>query len=116
MKERLIMSTETNVTLDIEGYLVDPEDWDERIATDLAANEDLVLTEEYWAILKFMRSYWMDNKVAPDVRHVLGFLIKENGCDKKIAKTQLFNLFPYGYVKQACKIAGMRRPRGWSTG
>jgi tRNA 2-thiouridine synthesizing protein E len=28
----------------------------------------------------------------------------------------LFVLFPYGYVKQACKIAGMRRPRAWSTG
>jgi tRNA 2-thiouridine synthesizing protein E len=28
----------------------------------------------------------------------------------------LFELYPYGYVKQACKIAGMRRPRAWSTG
>jgi len=24
--------------------------------------------------------------------------------------------FAYGYVKQACKIAGMKRPRAWSTG
>ncbi len=24
--------------------------------------------------------------------------------------------FPYGYVKQACRIAGMKRPRAWSTG
>jgi len=28
----------------------------------------------------------------------------------------MFELFPYGYVKQACKIAGMRKPRAWSTG
>ena len=28
----------------------------------------------------------------------------------------VFELFPYGYVKQACKIAGMRKPRSWSTG
>jgi sulfur relay (sulfurtransferase) DsrC/TusE family protein len=27
-----------------------------------------------------------------------------------------FELFPYGYPGQACKIAGMRRPRVWSTG
>ncbi|HEB86438.1 MAG TPA: TusE/DsrC/DsvC family sulfur relay protein [Gammaproteobacteria bacterium] len=110
------MSAETQVTLDIEGYLVDPEDWDERIATDLAANEDLELTEEYWSILNFMRAFWVDQKVAPDVRHVLAFMVEEHGYDKKIAKTRLFKLFPYGYVKQACKIAGMRRPRGWSTG
>jgi tRNA 2-thiouridine synthesizing protein E len=38
------------------------------------------------------------------------------GVDKKVAKTKLFEMFPYGYVKQTCKIAGMRRPRGWSTG
>jgi dissimilatory sulfite reductase related protein len=31
-------------------------------------------------------------------------------------RNDLFRLFPYGYVKQACKIAGMRRPRAWSTG
>jgi len=36
--------------------------------------------------------------------------------DKKAAKGRLFQLFPYGYVKQACKIAGMMRPRAWSTG
>jgi tRNA 2-thiouridine synthesizing protein E len=34
----------------------------------------------------------------------------------KAGRNDLFVLFPYGYVKQACKIAGMRRPRAWSTG
>jgi hypothetical protein len=28
------------------------------------------------------------------------------GVDKKVAKTKLFEMFPYGYVKQTCKIAG----------
>ncbi len=31
-------------------------------------------------------------------------------------RKRLFDLFPYGYVGQACKIAGIKRPRGWSTG
>jgi tRNA 2-thiouridine synthesizing protein E len=34
----------------------------------------------------------------------------------KAGRNDLFVLFPYGYVKQACKIAGMRKPRAWSTG
>jgi len=44
------------------------------------------------------------------------FMAEDLGTDKKQAKQFLFKLFPYGYVKQACKIAGMQRPRGWSTG
>jgi sulfur relay (sulfurtransferase) DsrC/TusE family protein len=35
---------------------------------------------------------------------------------RSISRNAVFELFPYGYVKQACKIAGMKRPRGWSTG
>ena len=101
---------------DVEGYVVNPEDWDERLARELAAEEGLELSERYWPILHFMRDYWQQHKVAPDVRHVTRRLSETYGYDKKAAKQCLFQLFPYGYVKQACKIAGMRRPRAWSTG
>ena len=101
---------------DIEGYVVDPEDWNEDLAQDLAEEEGLALTEQYWPILCFMRDYWQEHKVAPDIRHVITHLVKAHGYDKKSAKQLLFKLFPYGYVKQACKIAGMQRPRAWSTG
>ncbi len=101
---------------DAEGYLVDPEDWSETVAEALAAEEGIELGEAYWPPLRFMREYWTRNHIAPDVRHVVDFLASEQGLDKKAAKQQLFRLFPYGYVKQACKIAGMRRPRVWSTG
>ena len=43
-------------------------------------------------------------------------LTSNQGLDKKVAKDRLFQLFPYGYVQQACKIAGMIKPRAWSTG
>ncbi|TAK67645.1 MAG: TusE/DsrC/DsvC family sulfur relay protein [Betaproteobacteria bacterium] len=74
------------------------------------------LTDGYWPILHFMRDYWREHQVTPDVRHVIGFLASNQGMDKKVAKDQLFELFPYGYVQQACKIAGMIKPRAWSTG
>ncbi len=35
---------------------------------------------------------------------------------KKEAKQYLFELFPHGYMQQACQLAGMRRPRAWSVG
>jgi tRNA 2-thiouridine synthesizing protein E len=60
--------------------------------------------------------YYNEHEAAPDVRHTAKQMGVDLGVDKKIAKTKLFGMFPYGYVKQTCKIAGMRRPRGWSTG
>lgn len=110
------MTTTLSAERDREGYLIDPEAWDEELAREMATEEALELTAEYWPILGFMRAYWSEHQVAPDVRHVVGFLAEKRGIDKRTAKDQLFRLFPYGYVKQACKIAGMMRPRAWSTG
>jgi tRNA 2-thiouridine synthesizing protein E len=110
------MTLQLEVERDIEGYLIDPEAWNETIARELAAEEELGLTDEFWPILTFMRDYWREHQVAPDVRHVIDFLVNDRNMNKKAAKEQLFQLFPYGYVKQACKIAGMMRPRAWSTG
>lgn len=110
------MRIDAQTERDPEGYVVDPEDWDEELARQLAAEEGLELTDAYWPVLRFMREYWQQHKVAPDVRHVTRQLVEKHGYDKKSAKQFLFNLFPYGYVKQACKVAGMQRPRAWSTG
>lgn len=110
------MNTQAQVPYDTEGYLIHPEQWDESIAGILAADENIELDAAYWQVLHFMHGYWSEHQVAPDVRHVVDFLVRENDLDKKTAKRHLFNLFPYGYVKQACKIAGMKRPRAWSTG
>ena len=110
------MLSNTQSICDIEGYIVDPGDWSRELAKQLAAEEGLELTEDYWPILRFMREYWLEQRIAPDVRHVIEYLVIEQGYDKKEAKKHLFDLFPYGYVKQACRIAGMKRPRAWSTG
>ena len=101
--------------LDDEGYLVDPEEWDEKVARALAKTEGVGLGEEHWKVLRFMRAYYEDHQVAADARFVIRHLADECGLGRQ-AKRRLFELFPYGYVKQACKIAGMKRPRAWSTG
>lgn len=101
---------------DNEGFLFEPEAWNETIARQLAAEEGLELDDAYWQVLNFMRQYWAKHQVAPDVRHVVDYLVNEQDVDKKTAKARLFQMFPYGYVKQACKIAGMLKPRAWSTG
>ena len=96
-----------------EGYLIEPEDWNEQVANQLALQESIQLTADHWDAIWFMREYYAEYQIAPDARHVIKHLAKRLGPESRNA---LFELFPYGYVKQACKIAGMRRPRGWSTG
>lgn len=94
-----------------EGYLLDPADWSENVAEHLAAAEQIDLTDEHWAVVRFMRDWHAEHGVAPSARDVMAFL-KKGGAPRN----RLFELFPYGYVQQACKIAGMIKPRAWSTG
>ena len=110
------MNTNIQFAVDAEGYLIDPTDWNETVAEELARSENIELDEGYWLVLRFMRDYWTEHHIAPDVRHVVSHLAKSQEIDKKTAKEHLFKLFPYGYVQQACKLAGMQKPRAWSTG
>ena len=98
---------------DGEGYLVDPADWNEEVARALAQDENIERNGDHWDVLHFMRDFYEENQVAADARFVIKHLAERMGRE---AQKKLFVLFPYGYVKQACKIAGMRRPRAWSTG
>jgi tRNA 2-thiouridine synthesizing protein E len=103
------------IDTDDEGYLVDPGDWSEPVAEELARREHLRLGRLHWQVIEFMRRYLDLRQIAPDARHVIRHMAEELGLGTE-ARAKLFELFPYGYVRQACKIAGMRRPRAWSTG
>lgn len=94
------------------GYLVDPADWSEEVACRMADAEGLELTDDHWEVIRFMRDYLEEHQIAPDVRHVMKHMTTARGA----GRNHVFELFPYGYVQQACKIAGMKRPRAWSTG
>ncbi|MBL8479782.1 MAG: TusE/DsrC/DsvC family sulfur relay protein [Sterolibacteriaceae bacterium] len=97
---------------DDQGYLLDPADWSEDLARVLARQENIELGEQHWLAIRYMREYFAEHQVIPDVRFVTRHLAASIGGSRNL----VFELFPYGYVKQACKIAGMRKPRSWSTG
>ncbi|MBI4740137.1 MAG: TusE/DsrC/DsvC family sulfur relay protein [Betaproteobacteria bacterium] len=99
--------------LDAEGYLIDPGEWNEAVARELAARLGIVLADDHWEVIRFMRSRYEEHQVAVDVRHVIKHLEARYPAR---GRALIFELFPYGYVAQACKIAGMERPRAWSTG
>ena len=99
--------------LDAEGYLIEPLLWTEDVARVLAGREGIELTEQHWDVIRFMRRYFEEHQVAPDARFVIKDVMERLVPG---ARNRLFELFPYGYPGQACRIAGMKRPRKWSTG
>ncbi len=81
------MREKTTLARDTEGYLIDPTDWDESIARMIAGERGLTLTDAHWTILRFMRDFWTQNQIAPDVRDVTDHLSPVWNIDKKEAKT-----------------------------
>ncbi len=104
------------VTVDEHGYLTDPAAWTRDFAEHAARSEGIALTEDHWHVIGFIRDWEEAHGIMPDVRFLLADFSNREGLTKSGAKDRLFALFPYGYVRQACKIAGMRQPRAWSTG
>ena len=112
------MSIEINgieIATDDQGFLMDPETWDDNVAEVLARKEGVQLGDEHRKVLEFIRKHFEEHHVAVDARFVIKYLAEKLGYGK-FARQRLYELFPYGYMQQVCKIAGMRRPRAWSTG
>jgi len=88
-----------------EGFLVDPHQWNDDVAVELARREGIgPLTDRHWQVIRFMRSEYESKGTGPTVR-VLG---KTSGVSIK----ELYQLFPKGPAKLAAKIAGIPKPRG----
>lgn len=100
--------------VDEHGYLTDPDDWSEAFAEYVAREEGLALTDRHWQLIRWIREQEAAHGIMPDARFAMKFLGGAQG--KQAGREELFRLFPYGYVKQAIKIAGMKQPRAWSTG
>ena len=96
---------------DEEGYLANLSEWEPAIATLMAQADDCDLGDEHWEIINFLREYYEEYQIAPAVRVLTKAVGKRLGKDKGNSK-YLYELFPYGPGKQACKYAGLPKPTG----
>ncbi len=96
---------------DEEGYLANLNDWNPDVATAMAKDEDVDLNESHWEVINFLREYYEEYQIAPAVRVLTKAIGKRLGPDKGNSK-YLYELFPYGPGKQACKYAGLPKPTG----
>jgi len=93
------------VDVDAEGFLTNPEQWNEQIAEAIAADNGVAeLTDRHWLVVRFMRDRYLRTGNAPSIR-ALG---KESGVPVK----ELYELFPKGPAKLAAKIGGIPKPKG----
>jgi tRNA 2-thiouridine synthesizing protein E len=99
------------IEIDEEGYLINLADWDEDAAKLLAESEKIDMTENHWEVVNFLREYYAEYQIAPAIRVLTKAIAKKLGPEKGTSK-YLYELFPYGPAKQACKIAGLPKPTG----
>jgi tRNA 2-thiouridine synthesizing protein E len=97
--------------VDEEGYLSNLNDWEPEVAEYMAKDEGTELTENHWEVINFLREYYEEYQIAPAVRVLTKAIGKKLGKDKGNSK-YLYELFPYGPGKQACKYAGLPKPTG----
>lgn len=98
--------TETaGVDRDAEGFLTDPQQWNEEVATAIAREAGIAeLTQRHWMVVNYMRETYLATGQAPSIR-TLG---KASGVPIK----ELYALFPKGPAKLAARIGGIPKPRG----
>ena len=91
--------------VDEDGFLENPEIWNQDVALDFATTEGVAeLTEAHWKVINYLRNYYVQFGIAPMIRK----LCKETG----FKLNEIYQLFPSGPAKGACKLAGLPKPTG----
>lgn len=109
------MAIEVNgktIETDDDGYLINLDDWDKDVAVHIAKTEEVEMAEGQWDIIEFLRDYYQQYQIAPMVKILVKAIAERSDLDKRAASKMLYELFPAGPAKQACKIAGLPKPTG----
>ncbi len=101
----------TTYETDEDGYLIDLDQWNRGVAAHLAEEEEVEMTDAHWEVVNFLREYYEEYKIAPMIRILTKAIGKKLGKEKGNTK-YLYDLYPGGPAKQACKIAGLPKPTG----
>jgi tRNA 2-thiouridine synthesizing protein E len=91
----------------MDGYLLDFNDWDENFARGMALKVGIIsgLSEDHWKIINFIRDYFKRTGKCP--------LIYETCRMNRLRLPGLKKLFHAGYLRGACKLAGVTYMEGY---
>ncbi len=93
--------------VDFEEFLSDYKEWDENYARGMAPKVGLVsgLSEDHWKIIYFIRDRFNKTGKCP--------LVYETCRMNRLHLQELKTLFPSGYLRGACKLAGLTYKEGY---
>ena len=71
-----------SLKFDSDGYLLSLHDWNENVAAEIAAGEDLKLTPEHWEVITLTRKFYQQHQLSPATRALVSFIKRELGIEK----------------------------------
>ena len=93
------------VELDGDGFMQEPEKWNDELAREIAKTDGIAdLTENHWKVIRIIRDNYEEKGLAPMVR----VICKESGLKLR----DIYDLFPLGPARGACRVAGLPKPEG----
>ena len=94
-----------SIEVDEDGFMSEPDQWNEDVALALASTEGVAGSRRSTgSSSNYLRDYYVKFGVAPMIRK----LCKDTGFPPK----KVYELFPSGPAKGACKVAGLPKPTG----
>ncbi len=94
---------------DPEGYLKNLDDWNSAVASAIAQQEQITLSEDHWEIIELLRDFYQEFEIAPAMRVLVKQTANKLGPEKG-KSIYLMQLLTPSPAKLASKIAGLPRP------
>ncbi|WP_029772645.1 TusE/DsrC/DsvC family sulfur relay protein, partial [Pseudoalteromonas sp. TB51] len=88
------------IDTDKQGYLLDYTLWTKELAPIIAEQENIILSEQHWEVINFVRNFYLEYNTSPAIRMLVKAMAKALGEDKGNS-IYLYKLFPKGPAKQA---------------
>lgn len=90
-----------NLNFDQDGFLLDPQTWDESLASFLAREDGLGdLKPEQWSVLRSLRSHYFRTGNLPALPHICNSQRLDPAC--------MTHFFPS--AREAWRLAGLPNP------
>jgi tRNA 2-thiouridine synthesizing protein E len=91
--------------VDGDGFMARPEAWDREVAAMIARYDGIKeMTENHWAVINIIRRNYEEKGMAPMIR----VICQETGLRLR----EIYELFPLGPARGACRVAGLPKPDG----
>ena len=94
--------SDLSISLNEEGYLTDFSQWTKDIATEIAKEEEVELTEKHWEVLSYLQEQH---------RNESPLSVRKIGKSGVVSIKEFYGLFPNGPLKISSKIAGIPKPQ-----